>query len=335
MGLTPTRTSNQDAQANASFEVLEQAAHWYVKLLGEDVCAHDREAWQTWLKQSADHSRAWAHIEAVSKRFDPLRDTGEEAAVAAIDAARDGLLKRRQALKTLVGIVGIGVAGWVAWRHTPLPGAVLAWQADYRTDTGERQTIRLTDGSQVWLNTATAMNVDTEGEVRRIELLAGEILVQTAKDALDRPFYVDTHRGRLQALGTRFTVRDDSNSVRLDVFEGAVEVRNAAGLTQRIKAGRRTVFTDTDIAPTAAAERTREAWHKGLVVADNLSLQQLVDELSRYRFGYINVAPDVAQLSVMGVYPADDPDRALAMLESSLAIRVQRHLPWWISIRAR
>jgi transmembrane sensor len=40
----------------------------------------------------------------------------------------------------------------------------------------------------------------------------------------------------------------------------------------------------------------------------------------------------VAGLPVFGSYPIADPDRALAMLETVMPIRVRRRLPWWTSI---
>ncbi|WYX51809.1 hypothetical protein WJ971_08940 [Achromobacter xylosoxidans] len=64
-------------------------------------------------------------------------------------------------------------------------------------------------------------------------------------------------------------------------------------------------------------------------------MKTLVNELGRYRKGYLGVAPEVADMLVMGVFPADDPDRALDLLERNLPVRVQRPLPWWTSIVAR
>ncbi len=55
-------------------------------------------------------------------------------------------------------------------------------------------------------------------------------------------------------------------------------------------------------------------------------------ELARYRHGHLAVDPAVAGLPVMGTYPLDDTDRALAMLEAALPVRVRRRLPWWVTL---
>lgn len=318
-----------------AYESLEAAAGWYATLRSEDAAPADRQAWQAWLDESEEHVRAWAIVESVSRRFDPLRGCGHEAASAGIGAALRGGVGRRRMLAGLAGYVGFGMAGWMAWRHTALPELVVAWGADFRTSTGEQREITLADGTQVWLNTNSALSVDYRADVRFLKLAAGEVLIQTARDTRGRPFYVETRDGRMQALGTRFSVNHDDSCTRLDVFESAVEIRNTAGAMQRVEAGQRAEFSADHISAFAPAERAREAWCRGVVVADGIPLRQLIADLARYQRGHIGVAPEVAELNVMGVYPALDTGRALAMLENTLPIRLKRVLPWWVTIEAR
>lgn len=317
---------------------LEQAAQWYACLRDDKVTRADRTAWQTWLAQSPENRAAWTHIERVSRKFEPLRGYGPKgtaAAAAGVEAARSRAKTRRQALNVLAGALGLGVSAWVSWRHTPLPSLVMGVVADQHTGTGERRELLLTDGSRVWLNTRTAIKVDYGSDQRRVVLLEGEILVQTAADSLQRPFTVDTGHGRLRALGTRFAVRETDDRTRLDVFEDAVEVHTRAGVTLRVEAGHAVGFDADTVSAAGNADRMHEAWSRGRLPADNMPLGELLKELERYRYGHISVAPEVAGLEVMGVFPADDPERALAMLEETLPIRVRRSLPWWITVEAR
>ncbi|MBK1674569.1 iron dicitrate transport regulator FecR [Ectothiorhodospira shaposhnikovii] len=335
MGTDAAMSSAEEGVADVDRKALEAAANWYATLRSDNVSAADQQAWQSWISESDAHARAWACIEAVSQRFGPLRAGGQEAALAGFKAARRRPMGRRQVLTGLAGILGLGVVGWMGWRHTSLPEVLMAWGADYRTATGEQRELTLTDGSRVWLNTGSALRVDFLPDARVLKLLAGEILAQTAADADLPPLYVDSRHGRMQALGTRFSVLYDDLRTRLDVFEGAVEIRNTAGDVQRVIAGLAATFTATDITIIGPAERAREAWHRGVLIADNIPLQALVEELARYQRGRIGVAPEVAEISVMGVYPANDTDRALAMLENALPIRIRRTLPWWVTVEAR
>ena len=321
--------------AKPDYKTLEAAANWYATLQSDTACTADHQAWQAWLDESQAHARAWSYIETVSQRFGPLRSGGHQAALAGIQAAQLGGSRRRQVLAGLASVFGLGIAGWMGWRHTALPEVMMAWGADYRTTIGEQREISLADGTRVWLNTNSALRVGYQADARLLQLAAGEILVQTAHDTKERPFYVETRFGRVQALGTRFSVFHDDRRTRLDVFESAVEIRNAAGSVQRVEAGERAEFTADGISAILPAERAREAWRRGVIVADNISLETLIDDLARYQHGHLGVTPEVAKLNVMGVYPANDIERALTMLESALPIRVKRSLSWWVTLEAR
>ncbi|MBX3664903.1 MAG: FecR domain-containing protein [Burkholderiales bacterium] len=316
-----------------SHEVLEQAARWFALLRSGEATAADRADWKAWLETQREHRNAWACVEAISRRFEPVQGGQDRhLAVAALRNVRRQ--KRRSVLGGIAVIAGGGLLGWTVLRHSPLPGMVMALNADYRTATGEIREITLADGSRIWLNTASALDADYQPALRRLRLVAGEILVQTAADPV-RPFVVDTAQGRLRALGTRFTVRLAEDTTRLAVFEGAVELRTATGATKVIEAGGQVSFTRGSISGAAPAETAREAWTRGVLLAEDITLKDLVAELGRYRQGYLGVAPEVAGLRVLGGYPLRDPDRVLAMLEGVLPIRVRRTLPWWTTIEAR
>lgn len=324
------------ALAAPDIQSLEQAAQWYARLRDERATDADRVAWQAWLQTPA-HRAAWICIDNVSRKFDPLRGHGPQgtaAAVASGETARRTANARRQALKIIPGVMGLGLFA-LGWRYTPLPHAVAALRADHHTSTGQRQRLVLADGSRVWLNTRSALDVDYRRQERRLIVLDGEILVQTAQDELRRPFYVDTAHGRLQALGTRYAVRQGRASTRIDVFEGAVAIRTRAGQAQQVHSGQAARFDTRQIHVLAGADPMHEAWIHGVVPADNIRLADLLAELGRYRHGHLSVAPDVADIRVMGVFPIDDTERALAMLEQTLPISVHRRLPWWTTVEGR
>ena len=117
-----------------------------------------------------------------------------------------------------------GGAGLAGWRHPSLRQELLAWNADYRTATGEIREIVLADGTRAWLGAASALDVNYGLELRLLRLLAGEVHIETAPDA-QRAFVVDTPHGRLRALGTRFNVKLTQHGSLLAVYQGAVEIR--------------------------------------------------------------------------------------------------------------
>ena len=234
-----TAASLKSPPPGPSHEVLEQAAEWFALLLSGEATAADRRRWEAWLAESAEHRQAWSYVERISRRFEPIKASPEpRIAASAYQQASNTLRQRRRLLLGIAALAGSGLLGWVAWRHTPLPGLTQSWMADYRTGTGEVREVVLADGTRTWLNAASAFNQDYRPDRRRLHLVAGEILIDTAADPLRRPFYVDTVQGCLQALGTRFTVRlEEDAHTYLAVYDGAVEVRTEAGATAVIHPG--------------------------------------------------------------------------------------------------
>lgn len=326
--------SDSGSHAAPSHAVMQQAAEWFALLRSGDATEQDRAALRDWLAQAGDHRRAWAYAESVSQRFAPIQSADHRKAAAGtltqIHSARAG---RRRLLGAIAVLAGSGWLGWAGWRDAGLSEIALAWSAEHRTATGELRDVTLADGTRVWLNTATALNTDYQPAMRSIQLVDGEMLIDTGRDA--RPFFAETRHGRLQALGTRFTVRLDDDSTLLAVYQGKVAVTTNSGAYRVVEAGQQLHFDADTIQPTMAADPAREAWTRGVLLAADIPLQDLVAELRRYHRGHIGVAPRVARLRVLGGYPLRDPVRTLAMLEEVLPIKVQRTLPWWTTIEAK
>ncbi|MGU7773871.1 FecR domain-containing protein [Burkholderia sp. MR1-5-21] len=337
MSATPS-PSAAESGVHADFASLEQAAHWYAALHADGGAGEHRDAWARWLDERPEHRRAWAHIEAVSRRFEPLRGEGggeRNAAAAAVQVSAKRMAGRRHVLGCLAALGGTGLAGWMAWRFTMLPDRLIAWRSDYRTHVGAQRDILLADGTRVWLNTNSAFDVDYSGARRLLTLTMGEMLIDTGKDRLGRPFFIATRNGRMQALGTRFTVRQTERFTLLAVFEGRVEIRNRSGHTEVVVAGQQRQFTASAISGAVPADPAREAWSRGVILAEDVTLDALIAELNRYQHGHIGVDPQVAGIRVVGRFPVNDPDQTLAMLERDLPIRVRHTLPWWSTIEAR
>lgn len=307
--------------------ILDEAAGWLVLLHSGEASARDLQELERWRIRSAAHEAAWQRAENMLGAFRQVppklgRDT----------LARLGSPGRRQLLRLGLLAIAAPTASWLGWRHLPWR----EWSADLRTTTGEQKRFDLADGTRLVLNTASAVNVSFTPTERRLTLLAGEILITTAKDAPPTapPFILHTGQGRLTPLGTRFAVRQFEESTRLAVFEGAVEIRPAAsGQAAILRAGEQTDFTAIAIQPPAPAEDA--LWERGMLLARNMPLGALVDELSRYHRGLLRCDPEVAGLIVSGAFPVTDVPTSLTLLEKTLPVRVGRATGYWLTVRAR
>lgn len=312
-----------------SFADLQQAAEWFAVLQADDAGDTDRRRWQQWLDASSLHRAAWRRVEAVNAQFD-----GITPGLSHHVLSQPGL-RRRKAIKTLAWLAaGVTIAGSVG-SSREVRGYLVALNAEFRTGIGQTSHQQLADGSQLWLNTASAVDVDFGDSLRRVILRRGELMLQTAHDSHQPPraLVVDTDAGRMQALGTRFVVRMDGDNTLLTVLEGRVQITPAGkAAPQIIDAGHRVRFSRDHIGDTATADDSMAAWSRSLLMPDGMRLDEFLAELSRYRRGYLGCAPEVAGLRLVGVYPTTDTERVLHSLEATLPVKVRRILPWWVTV---
>ena len=104
--------------------------------------------------------------------------------------------------------------------------------------------------------------------------------------AADAPLVVATHEGLVRALGTRFSVRQLDGESHVAVFESAVEIRPGwtalarpcccpPGTARRLRAG--------IAAAPQAVEPYLDAWSRGQMIVDDVTLGEFLADLSRYR----------------------------------------------------
>ena len=330
---------NASARPDIPQHIALRAVEWWMELQSGDNTRAQQLALMRWRAEHPDHERAWQHICSVSSRFRGLAETGtgnagaSGAAAARAALTRPGSAKRRASVKVLATLLFAGGATWVAGEHVPWR----AWSADARTALGERRAMTLADGTHLTLNTDSAIDIRFSSTERRVHLIKGEIMIATGHNESERrPFIVETAQGSLQPLGTRFAVRQQSALCRLDVFEGAVRINpfDAPGLAPVVHAGQRARFTRDDISAVEPISENDAAWTDGLIVASGMRLGDFVNEIDRYRAGYLSCDPSVAGLRLSGTFPLADTDRVLDTLARTLPVEVVFITRYWGTVRA-
>lgn len=323
----PARTAPQDIP----YASLEQAAEWYATFRSGAVDDAERRRWQDWLARDTGNRQAWARVEAISQNVAIARQT-PEASSAALHAS-GAQRQRRKLLKTLALAALTTGLGWQMARQEQVQVALAGLAASHRVGVGERSETVLDDGTRLWLDSGTVVDQRFDDALRLVVLHQGEILLESGQDAR-RPLVVRSRQGSMRALGTRFQVRQFDGSTRLGVSEGRVEVTpfDAHGPMLVVEAGQEITFTRDGVSDAVALPATRDAWTRGMLIAEDLSLEAFLSELSRYRHGHLGCDPAIAGLRVVGAFPLDDTGQALSMLEAALPVRVRQVLPWWVSV---
>jgi transmembrane sensor len=313
----------------AADAALREAAEWFALLNAGDADPGERERWQRWCEADPRHASAWARVEAMRQRLAGALPAQVDKQVATRVLARS-LGARRQSLRRLGGLaLAVGTGGAATWLATSEPDWA-PWSGDVRTAVGERRELVLADGGRLWLNTDSAIRLAAGGP-RTLRLLRGELLLATAG-----AWAVETAEGLVRAGAARFGVLRADGRSRVSVFEGAVDLLPAAGASARtLRAREQAAFDRDGVGSVGPARALREAWSTGVLVADDLRLADLVDELARYVPGHVGCSPEVADLRVVGAFPLADPERTFRALEAALPVRVTRRWGWWTQVSAR
>jgi transmembrane sensor len=179
------------------------------------------------------------------------------------------------------------------------------------------------------LNTNTHLKVNYSLLKREIVLTSGEVYIATGSDSkgswAHRPFWVQTPYTSLEALGTQFTVDQNTQRTRLRVIESVVAIHGAQ--RQEVHAGESYDIYATTQAPIKTADTHFDptGWMDGVLVAKSMRLDTFASELSRYDDVSIQVDSRVAGMTVSGVFQLNRPhpaEHALNAVARSLPVHI-------------
>ncbi|MGK5028717.1 FecR domain-containing protein [Janthinobacterium sp. MDT1-19] len=312
------------------------AAQWLVRLHGGALTPDEQQAFLAWRASDPAHETAWTRAELVCSTLASVPPALRQTEDAAPQSPH-----RRAVLYGLAGLIAAGPALWLASRSAPWQ-AWQGWHPAIRTARGEIRHMTLPDGTQLVLNTDTAINVHYGAVERLLVLHAGEIHVATAHDAAvpARPFLVRSSNGAVRALGTHFSVRHAGTVLaprtQVSVSEGAVEIQpsQAPEALRRIDAGQQGSFDDVAVAPLSPLAPHAAGWLQGVLIAERMPLGEVLEQVARYRYGVLRCDPALAAMPVDGIFQLNDPDNILLLLQRSLPIRLARRTRYWISVEA-
>jgi transmembrane sensor len=203
----------------------------------------------------------------------------------------------------------------------------------FSTKLGEQASFDLPDGSTVQLNTNSLLTISFSDNHRQLNLIKGEALFDVEKDK-SRPFTVSSGQQSFTALGTIFNVqKSDNNHLELIVTEGRVLIADSneplPTLTRKIAystlqegnniivAGEKAVIINKAQLPInkISSDPNELAWQKGMLIFDGESLNDALDEISRYTDIRFTIEDQqLANIRVAGYFKAGDVKSLLESL---------------------
>ena len=163
-------------------------------------------------------------------------------------------------------------------------------EADYRTGTGERRRLALSDAVSIEMNTQTSVTVHPAADGAGVELISGEAAVTVNPSAIPSavgPFVVSAAGGRMRTTQATFNVRRTGAAVCVTCIDGEVAVEQG-GRTLRIGPARQVSYGEERLGEIATADPAAVvAWREGMLVFHDTPLAEVIDEVNRYRPGRI------------------------------------------------
>lgn len=150
------------------------------------------------------------------------------------------------------------------------------------TPIGGQFRITLSDGTDVWLNAASALKFPSafRGQNRSVEI-TGEAYFEVAHNKR-MPFKVAFNGNEVEVLGTHFNVMayPDEIKSKVTLLEGSVAVSNPSG-RHILKPGMQAQVGSTITISRANTEEA-VAWKNGLFIFDNEDIHSIMRKLARW-----------------------------------------------------
>ena len=192
------------------------------------------------------------------------------------------------------------------------------------TPRGSEYSLKLADGTQVWLNAASRLRFFTanDGAERRV-WLEGEAYFEVAHDA-KRPFIVESGGQSIRVLGTRFNVNgyDGDRAIYTTLVEGSVAITPLAGGEQvTLQPGQQATYSrrnDDQIAVAAVDTSQATAWMTGTFIFNRASITEIMESLARWYDFEFEVSPLLDGLRFSGQFPrCEELDKILTIIAST------------------
>jgi transmembrane sensor len=299
-----------------------QAAAWLERRDREDWDMQQQAAMEVWLAESSAHRLAYLRLYAAwnyadrlaamrRPRFSRLVSSGRKLGPVAFKIA---------AACAVVAVVGVAASNYFPKQQT---------QA-FETPVGGHETLKLADGSRIELNTNTKVRVTLSAGQREVWLDRGEAYFEVQHNAA-RPFTVVTGNHRVTDLGTKFTIRENGNSLRVALLEGRARFETDSLWNQPqtvlLTPGDVVIATKTSLSMERQPSRLLNdalGWRRGMLIFDRTPLADVVAQFNRYNAQKLSVSDSAARMKIDGTFPATNIEDFLHLARDVLGLKVER-----------
>lgn len=305
-------------KAQSRNEVLEAVAiEWLTLLRSSTVTTQQQDQFFEWLQSDPAHQQAFVAADALWQRGAALSRVKRSR----VKRSGDFSLFRKSANLLWGGsVVACLLLAFVYF--VVFPQAPQQYQR-YETLAAERKTVELEDGSRIILNAGSQLNFWVAKHQRNAEL-QGEAFFDVSHDSA-RPFIIATEHGRVEVLGTKFSVSSAPLNTEVIVLEGRVRVtpkpRSQSQSQSQDLVANQQLIIERGAMRMQSVDATRSlSWREGFLRFEGSPLSAVLEHLSEYYQESIVIEDDsLKPIKVVAVLPLDKSlDQNLTTLSSSL-----------------
>lgn len=339
-------------------ELHEQAAGYCLRRNESDWTDADEHELNDWLAADPAHreiydslSHTYRDLSAIrrphlSSEIPPTTDTVENEAdivteqpssfTESTSATYIPDSRQRVFASALLASILFVAGGWYWWEGH------FDYTFNITSGIGETRIADLPDGSRITLNFDSTLQVRYDKQHREVILKQGEAFFEVVADST-RPFTVDNGISQVKVTGTAFNVHVHPPRLTVKVLEGAVEVRTDTNRNDNpvlLLRARQGISIDSVTGRSMPVTVNTDAigdWRTGRLIFQQISLQEVADELERYLGQPVRLQPDthLADMTVSGIAMTADPLPFLQSLPHLLPVRIQQQSAggWLISKR--
>lgn len=289
-----------------------EAAAWIQRQSFWDWNDSLQAEFEAWLNASPSHRIAFLRSQTAWQRTERL------VALRRPPSHRIENTARRKWIPFAGLAAAVAIAGVIGGSLFPTAST----SREFSTGIGEHRVIQLSDGSQIELNTNTALRLASAQ--RKAWLEKGEAYFQIVHDPKN-PFSVTVAGKRVEDLGTKFVVRANGQRITVGLLEGKAIVRDLGTARVASLSPGDVATADGDrlsvSSPPHQALMDDLAWRQGMLVFDNASLADVVRELNRYNRQKVVIAdPELARLKLDASIPTNGIDAFVRVARNFLGL---------------
>jgi transmembrane sensor len=312
--------ASEPVTAESIDELSRIAADWIERRDFGSWQKEDQAEFDAWLSASPAHRIAFLRLEAGWKRTEllgALRPFRVEQAAHSTARNPRGFLMKLAAAIALVAALGAGTAHYVI----PQPKI-------YTTGVGGRETLRLSDGTLIDLNTDTRIRLSGVRGERTVWLEKGEAYFQVKHDPA-HPFVVMAANRRVTDIGTEFLIRNDPRRLEVALVEGRARFEDSGVRAKSFTLKPGEVVVSTPKSLTLAAKSQQDladelGWRRGVLVFNRTTLADAAAEFNRYNSRKIVLADgDVARRVIGGAFTVTDVHRFALVVRDALKLGIK------------